>query len=91
MRWIIKIAADKQYQLLMQIEKMLLISCRWALANGRKIHATSQVIDCYSRYLKDYEQHFKQDDCVEIDAFKKQLLQYRQDGVPDGWRKDWCL
>lgn len=74
-----KIAADKQYQLLMQLENMLAGFCRWALTQARKIRPNEQTVVCYSRHLKDYEQYFK-GDCTE---YVEQLAQYRRDGIPD--------
>ena len=74
-----KIAADKQYHLLMQLEKTLAGFCRWALLHGKKIRPNTQTINCYSRYLKDYETYFKQQDNIH---YKKQLETYRQDGIP---------
>ncbi len=74
-----KIAADKQYRLLMQLENTLTGFCRWALMQGRKIRPNAQTIECYSRHLKDYEHYFKSD----YAEFSEQLEQYRQDGIPE--------
>ena len=74
-----KIAADKQYHLLIQLENTLAGFCRWALLHGKKIRPNAQIINCYSRYLKDYESYFKQHDNIH---YKKQLETYRQDGIP---------
>jgi len=74
-----KIAADKQYRLLMQLENTLTGFCRWALMQDRKIRPDAQTIECYSRHLKDYEHYFKSD----YAEFSEQLEQYRQDGIPE--------
>jgi glutamate dehydrogenase len=74
-----KIAADRHYRLLMQLENTLVGFCRWALMHRRKIRPNEQTIDCYKHYLKGYEQYFKSD-CTE---FTEQLEQYRQNGIPD--------
>ncbi len=74
-----KIAAAKQYHLLMQLEKMLAGFCRWALLHGKKIQPVTHTINCYSHYLKDYETYFNQQDSIE---FKKQLETYQLDGIP---------
>ena len=74
-----KIAAERQYRLLMQLENTLGGFCRWALTQGRQIRPNDQTVTCYSRHLKDYERYFKQD-CAE---YAGQLAQYRQDGVPE--------
>jgi len=74
-----KIAADKQYRLLMQLENTLTGFCRWALRQARKIRPNEQTIVCYRRYLRDYEQYFNHD----YSEFSEQLEQYRQDGIPE--------
>ncbi len=74
-----KIAAGKQYRLLMQLEDILAGFCRWAVMQERKIRPNKQTIDCYSRHLEDYQCYFKSD----YGEFNEQLEQYRQDGVPD--------
>ncbi|MDO9269988.1 MAG: NAD-glutamate dehydrogenase [Methylobacter sp.] len=74
-----KIAADKQYRLLMQLENTLTGFCHWALMQGRKIRPNAQTVACYRRHLKDYEHYFKSD----YAEFSEQLEQYRQDGIPE--------
>lgn len=74
-----KIAAEKQYNLLIQLEKMLTGFCRWALLHGKNIRPNTQTINCYSRYLKDYELYFKQQDNIQ---YKKELETYQQDDIP---------
>lgn len=73
-----KIAAGKQYQLMLQLENTLTGFCRWALMQGRKIRPDKQTVACYSDHLKDYEHFFKSD----YTEFSEQLEQYRQDGIP---------
>ena len=75
-----KMAADKQYHLLLQLENKLVGFCRWALSQGKKVRPVAQTINCYSQYLKDFEQYFKQQDSLFV---KQQLDHYRQDGVPE--------
>ncbi len=75
-----KMATDKQYHLLLQIEKMLAGFCRWALLHDKKIRPDAQTIDCYNRYLQDFENYFNQQDSIQL---KQQLELYRQDGVPE--------
>jgi glutamate dehydrogenase len=74
-----KVAADRQYRLLMLLENTLTGFCRWALMQGRKIRPNEQTVTCYRRHLKDYQQYFK-NEYAESD---EQLVQYRQDGIPD--------
>jgi glutamate dehydrogenase len=73
-----KIAADSQYQLMLQLENILAGFCRWALMQGRKIRPDKQTVACYSRHLKDYELYFESD----YAEFSEQLEQYRQDDIP---------
>jgi len=73
-----KIAADQQYQLLLQLENTLIGFCRWALMQGRKIRPTEQTVTCYSRHLKDYEDYFISDHA----EFDEQMVQYQQEGIP---------
>ncbi len=75
-----KIAADKQYHLLLQLEKTLAGFCHWALLNTKKIRPVAQTINCYSRYLQDFEQYFKQQENIQ---FKQELELRRRDGVPE--------
>ena len=75
-----KMMADKQYHLLLQLEKKLAGFCRWALLHNKKIRPDAQTINCYSRYLKDFENYFNQQDSNFV---KKQLEQYHQDGAPE--------
>jgi glutamate dehydrogenase len=78
-----KIAADQQYQLLMQLELTLAGFCRWALLHEKTIKPNDQTTGSYRRYLKDYEDYFKQHDCLEVEPVKERLAQYRQAGIPE--------
>ena len=75
-----KITADKQYHLLLQLEKTLAGFCRWALLHNKKIRPDARTINCYSRYLQDFEHYFNQQDSIQ---FKQQVELYLQDGVPE--------
>jgi len=75
-----KMAADKQYHLFLQLEETLAGFCRWALVHNKKIRPIAQTINCYSRYLQDFEYYFNQQDNIQ---FKQQLELYQQDGVPE--------
>ncbi|MDP2902630.1 MAG: NAD-glutamate dehydrogenase [Methylovulum sp.] len=79
-----RIAADKQYQLLIQIEKTLMHFCRWALLHGKKIYPTAQAIDRYSHYFHDYSACIGETSFNHPPAFdiKQQQELYRQDGIP---------
>lgn len=89
-----KIAADKQYYLLMQLEKILTGFCRWALLHEKKIRPDSQTIATYSQYLTDYRTYFN-GNCIDSGEqagiehdgsggpVKKQLEHAMQEGIPD--------
>ncbi len=51
-----QIAADTQYQLLNQLETVLMSFCQWALAHEQKIRPDTATIAMYSRYWHDYQQ-----------------------------------
>lgn len=55
-----QIAADQQNQLLLQLEQTLAGFCRWAVMHGRTIRPEVNTIDCYSRYLREYEDYINQ-------------------------------
>lgn len=78
-----QITADKQYQLLLQVENTLADFCRWTLAQSQQIHPNVQTIARYSQHLKDYEHCFVEHQKSETGRYRAQLLQYQQDGIPD--------
>lgn len=73
------ITATKQYQLLLQLEKMLASFCRWALLNNKKMRPDTRTLNCYNRYLLDFEHYFKQLDNTRLKQLQEQ---YQQDGIP---------
>ncbi|MEQ1544617.1 NAD-glutamate dehydrogenase domain-containing protein [Methyloglobulus sp.] len=74
-----KVSADQQYQLLIQLEQTLTYFCRWAIAHGRIIRPEISTINCYSRYLKDYEAYVNQH---HLDHLQEKLKQYQQAQTP---------
>ncbi|WP_425484271.1 NAD-glutamate dehydrogenase domain-containing protein [Candidatus Methylobacter favarea] len=78
-----KIAAEKQYELLMQIDKIMASFCRWVLSQRKTIRPDAKTINGYNRYLKDYDAYFKQYEIGEAGTFSEQLDHYRKAGVPD--------
>ncbi|MGZ8191350.1 MAG: NAD-glutamate dehydrogenase domain-containing protein [Methylococcaceae bacterium] len=89
------IAAEKQHQLLLQLENILAEFCRWTLLHDKKIRPDLTTIEGYSRYLDDYAGYFNGECSVssppeheghkEAGAphqCKQQLEQYLQDGIP---------
>ncbi len=77
-----KIPAEKQYELLIQLENTLAGFCRWALLHGKSIRPNEETVNCYIRYLKDYEQYFREHDCIENDQVKERLADYLQSEIP---------
>jgi glutamate dehydrogenase len=75
-----KIAADRQYHLLLELEKMLAGFCRWALSHNKNIRPVAQTINCYNRYLQEFELYFNRQNSIFV---KQQLELYQQDGVPE--------
>jgi len=75
-----KMMADKQYHLLLQLEKILAGFCRWALLHGKKIRPVAQTIKCYNDHLQVFEHYFIEQDSIIV---KHQMELYKQDGVPE--------
>jgi glutamate dehydrogenase len=75
-----KIATDKQYRYLLQLENMLSDFCRWALSHNKKIRPDTQTVNGYSGYLQEFEQYFNQQDNLQR---KEQVEQYQQDGLSE--------
>ena len=73
------IPADQQYQLLIQLEKTLADFCRWAVLQGRTIRPDANTVNCYSRYLKEYEDYANR---LPPDDWQAQLHQYQQAQIP---------
>jgi glutamate dehydrogenase len=75
-----KIAADKQYNCLLQLEKTLAGFCRWALVHNKKLRPDAQTINSYSRYLQDFEHYYNEQDSFQL---KQQLEPYRQNSFSE--------
>lgn len=74
-----KIAADRQYQLLLQLEQTLADFCRWAVLRRKSICPDMETIDSYRHYLSVYEAHINQQ---PLDALQEQSKNYQQAGIP---------
>jgi glutamate dehydrogenase len=74
-----KILADQQYQFLIQLEQTLAYFCRWAVSHSRIIRPDTDTINCYSRYLKDYEAYVNRHNPAH---WQDQLNQYQQAQIP---------
>ncbi|NOT12578.1 MAG: NAD-glutamate dehydrogenase [Methylococcaceae bacterium] len=74
-----RVAADRQYQMLLEIEKTLSLFCQWAWAQGQKIRPDESTIQRYGSFLSTYRSCFRPQDTVET---QQQLDSYLQDGVP---------
>jgi len=72
-----QINSEHQYAVLQAIEKTLLIFCRWAWINGRKIVPSEETVECFKQYLQEYQSLFQQDlkksemDNEQIERYKK--------------------
>ena len=75
-----KIPAAIQYHYLNQLEEMLTGFCHWALLHNKNIRPDTQTINCYSRYLQDFEHYFNQQDSLQL---KQQIETYRQEGCSE--------
>ena len=78
------ITADSQYQCLLELEKTLAGFCRWAFLNNKKMRPDAKTINCYSRYLKEFEHYFYQQ---VIDQLIEQLESYQQNGFSEALAK----
>ena len=73
------LAADQQYQLLLEIEKALTGICRWLQSQGQKIHPDMSTVNHYRRYLKDYYAHLQKNPSPQLTVA---LSHYQQAGIP---------
>ena len=73
------VSADKQYELLLQIEQMLAVFCHWAVFNRKIINPDIDTINCYRRYLSEYKDYLKQ---RHQGGRQEQLNSIQQAGVP---------
>ncbi|WP_027158276.1 NAD-glutamate dehydrogenase domain-containing protein [Methylobacter luteus] len=78
-----RLAADRQYSLLLELESILAGFCRWALIHGRKIRPNEQTVSGYQRYLAAYKAHFDETGLTETEPFQARFDACRQQGVPD--------
>jgi glutamate dehydrogenase len=74
-----KVSVDQQYQLLIQLEQTLMYFCRWAIAHGRIIQPEISTINCYSRYLKNFDEYVIRH---LPDCWQEQLKQHQQAQIP---------
>jgi glutamate dehydrogenase len=77
-----QITADKQCQLLLELEDILADFCSWTMAQGQKIRPDGQSIAWYKGHLNDYKRYFLRCN-IETESYQTQLLQYLQEGIPD--------
>jgi len=74
-----KIAADRQYLMLCQLEDILAAFCRWAIGHEKSIRPDDKTVDCYNGYLASYRSYLDEQD---NNGSNPLLHQYLQDGVP---------
>ena len=82
------IAADKQYEMLLKLEKVLADFCRWAVFNRISINPDIDTINCYKRYLSEYENYLKQND---QDSLQEHVNSLQQVGVPIALAEKLCV
>jgi len=73
------VAADLQYQLLLQLEQTLIDLCCWAVSQDRAIRPEVKTINSYRGYLKEYEVYINSQ---LSDAAQEQLNDYQQLQIP---------
>jgi glutamate dehydrogenase len=74
-----RVAADRQYRPLIQLENILAGFCRWALRHGKKVRPDQQTVACYQRHLQDYRQYFIRHHADSAEP----LAGYRQEGIQE--------
>jgi len=77
-----KVAADVQYDLLIQLEKVLADFCHWSLLNGQATQPDTKTVACFSRYFAEYEKYFFEHyQNLKDTGSLHQLDEYEQNGI----------
>jgi glutamate dehydrogenase len=74
-----KVAANKQYRMLIQLESVLSMFCQWALGHEIKLRPDPMTINSYSEQLANYRSYLIDHKDMETEQL---LQQYLQDDVP---------
>lgn len=75
-----KMEAEHQYRLLQVIETTLRDFCRWSLINEKKITPGNETIECYKKYLLEYQALFQQD-LTNAGVYSEHLQRYCKTGI----------
>ncbi|MGR9085791.1 MAG: NAD-glutamate dehydrogenase domain-containing protein [Gammaproteobacteria bacterium] len=78
-----RVPAELQYRLLVQLENKLSGFCRWALINDRVIRPDDQTVQCYRRFLVEYEHYFRKHLDVVDESASELLAHYLEAGMPE--------
>lgn len=85
-----KIETEHQYSLLQVIETALRDFCRWSLINEKKITPVNGTIDCYKKYLREYQTLFEQD-LINAGIYNEHLQHYKKTGASRKLAKKLCF
>jgi glutamate dehydrogenase len=85
-----KVKAEHQYAVLLVIEKILFVFCRWALLNGKKQIPTEETLACYKAYLQEYRLFFQQD-LKNTEIYNEQIEYYKQAGFTQAIAEQICF
>ena len=85
-----KVNTEHQYAVLLVIEKILFVFCRWALFNGKKQIPTEETLACYKAYLQEYRLFFQQD-LNNTEIYNEQIEYYKQAGFTQAIAEQICF
>ena len=85
-----KVNAEHQYAVLLEIEKILLVFCRWALVNGKNQMPTEETLACYKAYLHEYQLFFLQD-LKSTKIYNGRIEYYKQAGFSQELAEKICF
>ncbi|MCK5191910.1 MAG: NAD-glutamate dehydrogenase, partial [Methylococcales bacterium] len=81
---------EQQYAVLLGIEKILFVFCRWALVNGKKKMPTEEMLASYKSYLREYQLYFQQD-LKNTEIYNEQIGHYKQAGFSQRLSEKICF
>lgn len=74
------VSTDQQYELLLQLERVLAGFCHWSVLNNKSISPDIDTINCYRRYLIEYKNYLKKSNQLGRQAGAENILQA---GLPE--------
>lgn len=81
-------AADRQYELLQNIEQTLVEFCRWSVLNHKIIYPDVDTINCFRCYLTEYECYLNN---IQQESRNEQISIIQQTGVSEELAEKWYL